>query len=113
VKETGFNLEKLNDRPEAGIIDNILRQRIRQVRFVICDLTHGNHGAYWEAGFAEGLGKPVIYTCKKAVFEGAEGEKPHFDTNHHQTIVWSVDNLEKNAEELKATIRCSIPEAKN
>ena len=30
--------------------------------------THGDPGAYWEAGFAEGLGKPVIYTCEKDDF---------------------------------------------
>ena len=42
---------------------------IRDAKFVIVDLTHDNHGAYWEAGYAEGLGKPVIYVCKKDKFE--------------------------------------------
>jgi len=35
-----------------------------------------NPGAYWEAGYAEGLGKPVIYTCEEAKFV----EASHFDT---------------------------------
>ena len=38
---------------------------IRDAKFVIADLTHDNNGAYWEAGYAEGLGKPVIYICEK------------------------------------------------
>ena len=36
---------------------------------MISDLSHGNYGAYWEAGFAEGLGKAVIYTCERTIFE--------------------------------------------
>jgi hypothetical protein len=26
----------------------------------------GSHGGYWEAGFGEGRGIPVIYTCEKS-----------------------------------------------
>jgi hypothetical protein len=111
VEATGFVLRKLDDEPEAGLIDNILRQKIRQARFIIADLTHGNKGAYWEAGYGEGLGKPVIYTCEKQVFENVK-TKPHFDANHHQTILWNSESLNKAAEQLKATIRCTIPEAR-
>jgi nucleoside 2-deoxyribosyltransferase len=50
-------------------ISTQLRVNIRRSRFLVCDLTHGNRGAYWESGFAEGLGKPAIYTCRKDVFE--------------------------------------------
>jgi len=32
-----------------------MRLEIRRSRFAVVDLTHGNRGAYWEAGFAEGL----------------------------------------------------------
>ena len=87
VKTIGFELVDLRDVPEAGLIDNLLRMKIRDAAFVIADLTHGNKGAYWEAGFAEGLGKPVIYFCEKSVFESADSDtRPHFDTNHMQTI---------------------------
>jgi hypothetical protein len=112
VKDTGYDLKKLDDKKESGIIDNILRQRIREARFVVVDLTHDNSGAYWEAGLAEGLGKPVIYTCKKAVFDGIEGKKPHFDVNHCQTVIWDPSDPEEAKENLKATIRVSIPEAR-
>ena len=50
----------------------------------------GNQGAYWEAGYAEGLRKPVIYTCKKSVFET---EGTHFDTNHRVHVLWDAENL--------------------
>jgi len=107
VKETGFDLFRLEDRPRAGLIDDRLRVEIQTSRFLISDLTHENAGAYWEAGYAEGLGKPVIYTCEKEKFKEL---KTHFDTNHHLTVVWDADHSSKAAEELKATIRATLPD---
>ncbi|MEK9628853.1 MAG: hypothetical protein VW455_07505 [Nitrospinota bacterium] len=107
VKKTGFDLQTVLEQPKAGSIDDRIRVEIRNSKFLIADLSHSNNGAYWEAGFAEGLGKIVIYTCQKSVWEN---EKTHFDTNHHQTIIWDENDLEKAAEDLKATIRASLPE---
>ena len=85
-RELGYNLVDMRDEPQAGIIDNIMREKIKGAVFVIADLTHDNRGAYWEAGYAEGLGKPVVYICEKQKFEQG---KTHFDTNHCTTILWS------------------------
>ena len=106
VEKTGFDLFKLVDRPKAGLIDDRLRLEIQTSRFLIADLTHQNRGAYWEAGYAEGLGKPVIYTCEKKKFKRL---KTHFDTNHHLTILWDGEKPEVAAEELKLTIRATLP----
>lgn len=106
VAKTGFLLERLDEDPKAGLIDDRLRVKIRTCRFLIADLTSGNQGAYWEAGFAEGLGKPVIYTCEKTVFEE---KKTHFDTNHHLTLPWDKDALSDAGERLKATVRATLP----
>jgi hypothetical protein len=102
VSQTGFELFRLDAEPEAGLIDNRLRVEIRRARFLIADLTHDNLGAYWEAGFAEGLGKPVIYTCEK-------GKETHFDTRQCQTVFWQLAEPAKAAEDLKATIRATLP----
>lgn len=106
VAATGFELRRLDDKPTAGVIDNRLRVEIRRSRFLVVDLTNENRGAYWEAGFAEGLGKPVFYTCEAGYFH-AKGT--HFDTNHLQTVVWKTDERTRAAEELKATIRATLP----
>jgi nucleoside 2-deoxyribosyltransferase len=92
---------------EAGIIDNIMRQQIRDCAFVIADLTHKNNGAYWEAGYAEGLGKPVIYTCNEDIFQN---DGTHFDTNHCTTLMWNndKDDLIRFEDTLEATIRRSL-----
>ncbi len=107
VKATGFDLYRLDEQPRAGLIDDRLRVEIRTSRFLIADLTHGNQGAYWEAGYAEGLGKPVIYACEKNQFAA---QKTHFDTNHHLTIIWDKENPEGFSSQLKATIRATLPD---
>lgn len=68
VDATGFKLQRLDTRPKAGLIDARMEVEIRTAKFLVADLTHGNRGAYWEAGFAAGLGKHVFYTCEKRFF---------------------------------------------
>lgn len=103
---TGFDLFRLDNRPQPGLIDNHMRVAIRTAKFVVCDLTHDNNGAYWEAGFAEGAGKPVFYTCEKAKFEQ---DKSHFDTNHMFTILWDANDPTPAARELEDAIRNAFP----
>jgi hypothetical protein len=109
VQSTGYELKRLDQRQPAGSIDDRLRVEIRQARFLVADLTHKNPGAYWEAGYAEGLGKPVIYTCRKDVFDN-EQTRPHFDTNHHLTVLWRTDEPALAMEKLKDTIRATLPD---
>ena len=66
--------------------------------------------AYWEAGFAEGLGLPVIYTCSATTWAKS---KTHFDTNHMVTVVWDAADLSKAAKELTATIRERFAQKRN
>ncbi len=106
VKRAGFDLRVLTEKQPAGLIDDQLRVALRTSRFVVADLTHGNNGAYWEAGFAEGLGRPVIYTCRKKEWDE---KKPHFDTNHLVTITWDISDLASAAERLTATVRATLP----
>lgn len=106
AQKAGFDLFKLDDVPKAGLIDDRLRVEIQASDFLIAGLTHGNLGAYWEAGYAEGLGKPVIYTCERSKFEAT---KTHFDTNHHLTIKWDTESPATAGENLKATIRATLP----
>ncbi len=102
---SGLSVERIDDSPKAGIIDVILRQTIRDAAFVIADLSHANRGAYWEAGFAEGLGKPVIYICEQSVWDD---QKTHFDTNHCTTVIYENDKPDEFKKRLIATIRNSL-----
>lgn len=113
VAKTGLRLRRLDDHPKAGLIDNRLRLEIRESVMLIADLTYNNSGAYWEAGYAEGLGRPVLYTCFEDFFhktgDFVESGGTHFDTNHCLTILWSPDTFDRAADELKAAIRLTLP----
>ena len=78
---------------------------IRTARFVVAELSHHKNGAYWEAGFARALGKPVIYMYNKSI---GKSEKPHFDVGSDHIIFWEKDNPQKAAEDLKAFIRATL-----
>ena len=103
---TGHELVDLRDVSKAGLIDNLMVTTIRDAKFVIADLTHDNRGAYWEAGYAEGLGKPVVYICSKKKFN--DGQGTHFDTNHYTTVQWSMDDVASFRQELIAPLRRSL-----
>tara|TARA_R110001606_G_C15403197_1_gene653529 strand:+ start:8829 stop:9785 length:957 start_codon:yes stop_codon:yes gene_type:complete len=91
----------------AGIIDNIMREAIADAAFVLVELSHGNRGAYWEAGYAEGLGKPVIYLCEQAAWDN-KNLRPHFDVNHCATVMWDKAEPDAFVGQLVATIRNSM-----
>jgi hypothetical protein len=99
VADTGYELRTVPQK--AGHIDAIIEDEIRRCRFVVADLSDGNAGAYWEAGLAEGLRKPVIYICR-------EGIETHFDTNHRQTVRWDLNDLDRTAKWLKSVIRNTL-----
>ncbi len=109
IGATGFELRR-NDgaHKTAGSIDNRMRVEIRTSRFVVCDLTHGNQGAYWEAGFAEGLGRPVFYLCRRDVFEDPV-HGPHFDVANQAFVVWDPADPAPAMRELKDMIRATLP----
>jgi hypothetical protein len=106
VAKTSFDLQRVDHNPKAGLIDQRMEVAIRTARFLVAELTHGNRGAYWEAGFASGLGKPVFYICEANHFRRVS---THFDTNHHFTVLWNADNPDKAASELKNAIRATLP----
>jgi len=82
------------------ICDKIIAE-IRDCGVVIADFSGHRQGVYFEAGFALGLGKPVIWCCRKSDLDDA-----HFDTRQYNHLVWSTpDELrEKLRERLRATV---------
>lgn len=105
----GVQIDRVDSpgKTKAGLIDNNMREAIEDAAFVLVELSHANLGAYWEAGLAEGLRKPVIYLCEQAVWDDPN-KRPHFDVNHHVTIMWDEKHLDKFATDLVATIKNSL-----
>lgn len=101
VTECAFESIWMKDvETNQGITDRILSE-IRLAEFIVADFTGQRQSVYFEAGFARGLGRQVISTCRKD-----EIEKLHFDTQHLGHIAWTdPDDLRKR---LSNSIRANI-----
>ena len=99
ISEAGYIAIFLDEVQHNDFITPELLKHIRDSKFVVCDLTHQNNGAYFEEGYAMGLGKPVIQLCKKDT-------KLHFDIAQKNTIIWSSEDeiTEILTNRIKATI---------
>ncbi|HUT86767.1 MAG TPA: hypothetical protein VMX15_01600 [Candidatus Heimdallarchaeota archaeon] len=84
------------------ICDRIISE-IRRSGLLVADVTEHRQGVYFEAGYALGLGIPVIWTCRK----DQVGEC-HFDTRQYNHIVWETP--EELATSLEHRIRATIDE---
>jgi nucleoside 2-deoxyribosyltransferase len=100
-EDCGFKSIRI-DRVEHNekICDRILAE-VRQCQFIVADFTLHRAGVYFEAGFAMGLGRPVIWTVRK---DGLP--KTHFDTRQYNHIDWAQpsDLRKRLAERVQATI---------
>lgn len=89
VRDTGYDPVRIDRKEHVNKIDDEIVAELRRARFVVADFTHGDTGArggvYYEAGFAQGLGIPVIFCCRKDRLE-----EVHFDTRQYNHIVWEA-----------------------
>ena len=112
ITEAGFEPVRIDRKEHMNKIDDEIIAEIRRSRFVVADFTHGKiddndlpikkrgarGGVYYEAGFAQGLGIDVIFTCREDQIDDV-----HFDTRQYPHIRWS------RSEELKEALKNRIP----
>ena len=80
----GYNPMRIDAKDYVGGITDEIMAEIRRSQFVVADYTQQKNGVYFEAGFALGLGLPVIPTCRED-----EIGNLHFDIKHLNTLVWN------------------------
>jgi hypothetical protein len=83
VQGAGFKPMRIDQKEHANRIDDEIIAEIRRSAFVVADFTGHRGGVYFEAGFAMGLGLPVIWTCAKC-----DIDKLHFDIRQYNCIDW-------------------------
>lgn len=84
VMDAGYIAIFIDEVQHNDFITAEILKYIRDSKFVIADLTHQNNGAYFEEGYAMGVGKPVIQLCQK-------NKKLHFDIAQKNTIMWETE----------------------
>ncbi len=120
IREAGYEPMRIDRIPHSGKIDDRIIAEIRRARFMVCDLTSGlvddrdavtgktevaRGSVYYEAGFAQGLGKPVIWTCRK---DFLDHNRIHFDVRQYACIPWEEGKEEDLREALYERIRAEI-----
>lgn len=114
IKNSGYQPFRIDKKEHSNKIDDEIFGEIRRSKFVIADFTcptHGENGevvehrggVYFEAGFAQGLGLPVIWTCRADLID-----RIHFDTRQYNHILWEPDEIDVFADALEKRIRAVV-----
>lgn len=84
IEETKFFTALRVDNVEyLERIDDRIIAEIRRSALVVADFTGNRGGVYFEAGYALGLGIPVVFTCRSDAIAHV-----YFDTRQYNHIVW-------------------------
>jgi hypothetical protein len=90
VEKVGYKVTRVDFKQHNNFIMDEVLGGIRIAPFVVADYTGNRHGVYYEAGFALGLGIPVVSMCREADFP-----EVHFDIKQLNHILWTgADDLQ-------------------
>jgi nucleoside 2-deoxyribosyltransferase len=101
IRNACYKPFRVDRHDHANRIDDEIMAQIRRSRFVVADFTGQKHGVYFEAGFAVGLDRPVIWSCKKDDIRNL-----HFDVRQYNCIDWS--EIPELADRLQARIEAML-----
>jgi nucleoside 2-deoxyribosyltransferase len=101
VSECGFKPIRVDKLEHNNKICDVIVAEIRRSAFLVADFTGQRGGVYFEAGYAMGLGIPVIWLCHKDHIDST-----HFDTRQYNHIVW--ENETELHQRLLNRIRATI-----
>jgi len=101
LAEAGYSPIRVDLIQHNGKIDDRIIAEIRKAAILIADFTGNRGGVYFEAGFALGIGVPVIWTCQSRYIK-----RVHFDTRQYNHLVWDEpsDLKAKLLNRIQATI---------
>ena len=106
IKESGFAVGIIDEKEHNNQIVPEIFYEIERSKFVVVDVTYPNYGAYYEAGYAQALGKQVIICCREQEFKSNDS-RPHFDISQKSMIVWKdeEDLIARLKRRIEATVK--------
>ena len=90
VERAGYKPHRVDKEPHLDRIDAKIIADIKDSAFMIADVTQQKQGVYFEAGYALGLKRPIIWCVREDDLDNV-----HFDTRQYNHVVW------KTAEDLQ------------
>src|SRR5947208_2849372 len=87
----GYSPLRIDKHPHVNRIDDEIIGQIKRCRFMVADFSGQRHSVYFEAGMMFGLGRNVIWMCKKS-----ELGELRFDVRQFSFIAYeSVEEAKK------------------
>jgi nucleoside 2-deoxyribosyltransferase len=83
----GYRPYRVDAQPHLDRVDVKIMAEIKNSKFVVADVTGQRPGVYFEAGYALGLGLPVIWCVREDDLKNI-----HFDTRQYNHIVWNSED---------------------
>lgn len=105
IGEMGYHAVILDEKEHNNQIVPEIFYEIRRSKFVVVDVTYPSFGAYYEAGYAQALGKEVIVCCREREFNDPVNS-PHFDIAQQAIITWKdeAELVRKLKRRIEATV---------
>ncbi len=103
ITAAGYEALRIDSKQHNGKIDDEIMASIRASKFVVSDFTGSRGGVYYEAGFAHGLGLPVIFMCRENDLKDI-----HFDVRQYNCILWTPEKLVEAQTKLKNRILATL-----
>lgn len=105
IHNAGYEPVRIDRHEHNNRIDDEIIAGIRRSRFVVADLSLHRGGIYFEAGYALGLGLPVVWTVERTALDNNE---VHFDNRQYNFLVWEEGKYDDLARRLTNRIEATI-----
>ncbi len=113
TRECGLEAKRVDVTEGRETITERILQLIDGSNLVIADLTYERPNCYFEAGYTQGKGIPLLYMARKDHDPRRPGRmdndlRVHFDLDAHKITYWSENDLESARLELTRRIPIAI-----
>jgi hypothetical protein len=88
ISDAGYEALRIDRHEHINRIDDEIIGQIKRSRFMVADFTGQRYGVYFEAGLMLGLGRSVIWMCRKE--ELSAGGGLHFDVRQFNFIAYAT-----------------------
>lgn len=105
VEEAGYKAVRIDSKEHGNKVTDELIVELRRSAIVVADLTGQAPLAYFEAGLALGLGKPVFWTCEEGE---ARDKKLWLDARQFVVTTWTREKLDDFARRLAQRLEAAL-----
>lgn len=103
IEAAGYEAKRIDTHQHNNRIDDEIIAMLRRSKFVVADFVGNRAGVYFEAGYALGLGLPVIWTCNIDKLH-----RIHFDNRQYNFVTWEWGKLDEFKTNLQNRIEATL-----